>query len=159
MYGWNYGRATRAALSDAVGGMLRDIGIDVPVNHYAYEVWRPGVVTRSAVEPWLDGWSALMPYDWPRAIQCSSLSRGGKSRGVEAPQCSEANLMASAEQDYDKRIEINRQFADFMREQALAPGVVIIRTVWTYNPNKIESWAFPMGFRGAISPWAYIELK
>ena len=67
--------------------------------------------------------------------------------------------MASAEQDYDKRIEINRQFADFMREQALAPGVVIIRTVWTYNPNKIESWAFPMGFRGAISPWAYIELK
>ncbi len=159
MYGWNYGRATRAALSDAVGGMLRDIGIDVPVNHYAYEVWRPGVVTRSAVEPWLDGWSALMPYDWPRAIQCSSLSRGGKSRGVEAPQCSEANLMASAEQDYDKRIEINRKFADFMREQALAPGVVILRSVWTYNPNKIEAWSYPMGFRGAINPWAHIELK
>lgn len=159
MYGWNYGRATRAALSDAVGGMLRDIGIDVPVNHYAYEVWRPGVVTRSAVEPWLDGWSALMPYDWPRAIQCSSLSRGGKSRGVEAPQCSEANLMASAERDYDKRIEINRKFADFMREQALAPGVVIIRSAWTYNPNKIGAWAYPMGFRGAINPWAHIELK
>ena len=159
MYGWNYGRATRAALSDAVGGMLRDIGIDVPVNHYAYEVWRPGVVTRSAVEPWLDGWSALMPYDWPRAIQCSSLSRGGKSRGVEAPQCSEANLMASAERDYDKRIEINRKFADFMREQALAPGVVILRSAWTYNPNKIGAWTYPMGFRGAINPWAHIELK
>ena len=136
---------TRAALSDAVGGMLREIGIDVPVNHYAYEVWRPGVVTRSAVEPWLDGWSAFMPYDWPRAKQCSSLSRGGKSRGVEAPQCSEANLMASAELDYDKRVEINKKFADFMREQALAPGVVILRSVWTYNPNKIESWAYPMG--------------
>ena len=122
MYGWNYGRATRAALSDAVGGMLREIGIDVPVNHYAYEVWRPGVVTRSAVEPWLDGWSAFMPYDWPRAKQCSSLSRGGKSRGVEAPQCSEANLMASAELDYDKRVEINKKFADFMARAGVGAG-------------------------------------
>ena len=159
MYGWNYGRATRAALSDAVGGMLRDIGIEVPVNHYAYEVWRPGVVTRSAVEPWLDGWSAFMPYDWPRATQCSSISRGGKSRGVETPQCSEANLMVSAELDADKRIEINLAFGDFLREQAIVPGVVTIPSAFTYNPKKIASWEFPMGFRGAINMWAHIVLK
>jgi len=159
MYGWNYGRATRAALSDALAGMFRAIGVEAIVGHYAYEVWRPGIVTRSAVEPWIDGFSAFTPYDWPRSVQCSSLTRGGKSQGWENVQCGDAYTKTGTELDYDKRLAYNRELADFIREQSLVAGVLAVPSSFTYNPNKIASWEFPMGWRSAIDVWANIVLK
>mgnify|MGYP002526507995 CR=1 FL=1 len=59
---------------------MADIGIDTAVLKYPYAVYRPGLVNRAATIPRLtsgDDGQTIYPFDWPKGIEESSLSRGG----------------------------------------------------------------------------------
>ena len=157
MYGWSGGAS--AVMTDAVAGMFRDVGVEVTVNHYQYSVWRPTVVTRSATMPWMDGWSANRPYDEPIGAQCSSVTRGGKSRGVETAECTKNYLELGKELDYDKRIELAREFAAWNRQQVIHFGVASSNNALVVNPEHIAAWDMYPGRRYVVNSWENIVLK
>jgi ABC-type transport system substrate-binding protein len=154
MYGWS-----SSVMTDAVAGMFREVGVEAEVLHFQYSVWRPSVVTRSATMPWMDGWSANRPYDEPIAAQCSSVTRGGKSRGAEAAACTKAYLEIGSELDYDKRIALAQEFAEWNRKWVLQFGVASENKSLVVNPEYIASWDMFPGRRYVVNSWEEIVLK
>lgn len=150
LFAWPQGNAF-AGMGDAVAGFWQKIGLDVSVLHYQYPVFRPSLVGRTDTTPWtdvgpLEAYTGT-PWDWPRGIQCSSLTRGGKSEGAEAPQCSQYYKEMSAEPDLQKRIDMSNQFADWMYHWALGISVDAVPGLEVYNPNSIASWKMDRGVR------------
>ena len=128
---------------DAVSGMMSDIGIETAVLKYPYAVYRPGLVNRAATIPRLtagDDGQTIYPFDWPKGIEESSLSRGGYCMCYEATWISETYLAVAEENDPQKRIELNRTYFDNMHFWALKPGVVALPNFTVYNPNSISEW-------------------
>jgi peptide/nickel transport system substrate-binding protein len=163
LYGFEYSRAVPSGIADAAAGMWEDIGVKVEVFHYDYAIFRPSVVGRTAVMPWVefDGSGSLTnhPWDWPRGNQASALSRGGKSHAVELPQATSAYLAAAAEPDHDKRVEINNEFADFLADSQVGVGTIAAGNYLVYNPNKIASWDMEPGIRQQYNSPENIVLK
>jgi len=142
-------------LGDAVGTFWQDIGVKVDVQHYEYSVFRPGIVAREHFEPWtdvgpLDAYSGT-PWDWPRGVQPSTLSRGGKGHGVEAAIFAETYRKMSAETDLQKRIEMSNALADWTRQWVLGIGLVASPSLVVYNPNSIADWDMEPGVRAAFN--------
>ena len=128
---------------DAVSGMMSDIGIETAVLKYPYAVYRPGLVNRAATIPRLtagDDGQTIYPFDWPKGIEESSLSRGGYCMCYEATWISETYLAVAEENDIQKRIDLNRTYFDNMHFWALKPGVVALPNFTVYNPNSISEW-------------------
>jgi len=129
------------------------------VLHYAYAVWRPTVVTRSATAPWTDFWQSRRPYDEPIGVQCSALTRGGKSRGAEAPQCTKNALGIAAERDSNNRLKLAYEYADWNRHWVLHFGTVSTDNSLVINPNYITSWEMFKGLRAVANSFEGIVLK
>ena len=151
LFGWPVG-TTRSNIANTIAAMWEDVGISVEVLHYSYTVYRPTLVSRSTTIPWIDtgpveNRSATTPWDWPRGIQMSALTRGGKSHGMELPQATEAYLAVSGESDPLKRTERNLEFAAFLHEWVPGIGLVVEPAPWVFNPNSIKSWEMEVGVR------------
>jgi ABC-type transport system substrate-binding protein len=143
-------------IMDAVSGMMSDIGLDSPVSKYPYAVYRPGLVERSAIIPRItagDDGQTIFPFDWPKGIEESSLSRGGYCICYEAPEISQIYLDVAAEPLLERRIELNSQYFDFMYHWALKPGVVAIPQYTVYNPNSIQEWVMEPTPFGTSAFW------
>ncbi len=129
---------------DALSGMMAKIGIDSQVQKYPYAIYRPGLVGRTATIPRLtsgDDAQTTYPFDWPKGLEESSLSRGGYCLCYESPEISRIFLAVAAEPDEQKRIELSNQYFDYQAFWSLKVGVVAIPLFTTYNPNSIEEWA------------------
>ena len=130
-------------VADAVAGSLSDIGIWVDVLKYPYSVWRPGIVSRTTNVPWLtecdDGYSSL-PWDLPKGLVASSLTRGGFSCGFEAPAIAQAYLKMSQEPDLQKRIQLSNELLSYIYDNNLITGVIVEPQVLTVNPKAAKSW-------------------
>ena len=163
LYGFEYSRAVPSGIGDAAAGMWAEIGVKVDVLHYDYTIFRPSIVGRTAVIPWVefDGSGSLTnhPWDWPRGNQASALSRGGKSHAVELPQATAAYLDAGKEPDRAKRIEINNKLADFLSDQQVGISTIAAGNFLVFNPNKIASWAMEPGIRQQYNTPENIVLK
>ena len=143
-------------IGDAIGGMMADIGIETPVLKYPYAVYRPGLVNRSATVPRLtagDDGQTIYPFDWPKGIEESSLSRGGYCMCYETEWISEIYLGVAEENDAQERIDLNRQYFDNMHFWALKPGVVAVPNLTIYNPNSIEKWVMEPTPFGTSAFW------
>ena len=143
-------------IGDAIGGMMNDIGIETSVLKYPYAVYRPGLVNRSATIPRLtsgDDGQTIYPFDWPKGIEESSLSRGGYCMCYETEWISEIYLGVAEENDPQKRIDLNRQYFDNMHFWALKPGVVAVPNLTIYNPNSIEGWVMEPTPFGTSAFW------
>lgn len=143
-------------IGDAIGGMMNDIGIETSVLKYPYAVYRPGLVNRSATIPRLtsgDDGQTIYPFDWPKGIEESSLSRGGYCMCYETEWISEIYLGVAEENDPQKRIDLNRQYFDNMHFWALKPGVVAVPNLTIYNPNSIEEWVMEPTPFGTSAFW------
>jgi peptide/nickel transport system substrate-binding protein len=130
-------------ITDAISGMMSDIGIETAVLKYPYAVYRPGLVNRAATIPRLtagDDGQTIYPFDWPKGIEESSLSRGGYCMCYEATWISDTYLAVAEENDPQRRIELNRTYFDNMHFWALKPGVVALPNFTVYNPNSISEW-------------------
>ncbi len=161
MYSWELHRSW-SGIGDAVAAFWEDIGIKVEVLHYAYSVWRPTLVSKSATAPYIDGCAvgcrAASPWDWPRESQASALARGGKSNSIEIPFITETFQKVSAEPDRMKRIELNNGLADYLHEWVTSAGTVAEPLRITLNPNAL-SWPMERGLRIRFNSPENIEIK
>ena len=161
MYSWELHRSW-SGIGDAVAAFWEDIGIKVEVLHYAYAVWRPTLVSKSATAPYIDGCAvgcrAASPWDWPRESQASALARGGKSNSIEIPFITETFQKVSKEPDREKRIELNNALADYLHEWVTSAGTVAQPLRVTLNPNSL-SWPMERGLRLRFNTPENIEPK
>ena len=104
------GEGPASEIADAIAGFWEDVGISVNVLKYAYGVFRPGLVSRSTVVPILtscDDGKESYPFDWPKGLVQTTLTRGGFSCGFESPEILEWYLAAASEPDRAERIRIS----------------------------------------------------
>ncbi len=157
-----YGQPSPSAYSDmalAIGGMWDEIGVLTSVQNYAYNIIRPSLVQRTQVAPFLKTCgesTSSAPWDWPRGIKMSSMSRGGFSCAQESPEIAGWLVEAQNEPDAAKRIEINNKMAQWMYDWAFAPGVVAVPRTVTINPKSITSWDMPTAFQASYRGPEYI---
>ncbi|MQF81741.1 MAG: ABC transporter substrate-binding protein [SAR202 cluster bacterium] len=157
-----YGQPSPSAYADmalAIGGMWDDIGVLTSVQNYAYNIIRPSLVQRTQVAPFLKTCgesTSSAPWDWPRGIKMSSMSRGGFSCAQESPEIAGWLVEAQNEPDAAKRIEINNKMAQWMHDWAFAPGVVAVPRTITVNPKSIQSWDMPTAFQASYRGPEYI---
>jgi ABC-type transport system substrate-binding protein len=143
-------------IGDAIGGMMTDIGIKTEVLKFPYAVYRPGLVNRSATVPRLtsgDDGQTIYPFDWPKGIEESSLSRGGYCMCYETEWISQIYLDVAEENDPQKRIGLNSEYFDLMHFWALKPGVVAVPNLTIYNPKSIDEWVMEPSPFGTTAFW------
>jgi ABC-type transport system substrate-binding protein len=149
-------------IGDAVSGMMSEVGIQTEVLKFPYAVYRPGLVNRSATIPRLtsgDDGQAIYPFDWPKGIEESSLSRGGYCMCYETPWISEIYLAVAEENDLQKRIELNTSYFENMHFWALKPGVVAVPNLTIYNPNSIQEWVMEPTPFGTSAFWNVVPAR
>ncbi|MDP3063694.1 MAG: ABC transporter substrate-binding protein [Chloroflexota bacterium] len=148
---------TRMAVGDAVGVMLRKLGPDmnVTVPKMNYTIFRPGLVTRTTVMPWIseaDEGQIGFPQDWPKAASMTSATRGGYGSAIEIPFIAERLVKTRSEPDPAKRIAINMEVEDYLDQTMLSTGIYALPNVMVYNPKSISAWPHPpkliIGFWG-----------
>ena len=143
-------------IGDAIGGMMTDIGIKTEVLKFPYAVYRPGLVNRSATVPRLtsgDDGQTIYPFDWPKGIEESSLSRGGYCMCYETDWISQIYLDVAEENDLQTRIDLNSTYFDLMHFWALKPGVVAVPNLTIYNPKSIGDWVMEPSPFGTTAFW------
>ena len=148
------GAGTAGELGDAVAGHWQqlDTGMSPVVLKFAYPIFRPGLVERSTTIPWL--FSSLdegtqWPFDWPKGMVMTSLTRGGFGCGVESPEIAQWYLQATWESDPEARIAINTDLCDYLHYWQLGTGVIGHPVLYTYNPNSIGAWPTDVEYWGA----------
>ncbi len=142
------GSGPAGEIGDAIAGFWQELGLDVKVLKYAYAVFRPGLVSRTTVVPMLtscDDGSESYPFDWPKGLVQTTLTRGGFSCGFEAPEILDWYKLASTEPDRAERIRINKEYLAFMHEWALFPGFVTVPNTNFANPKHIKEWPMHLG--------------
>ena len=136
---------TAGEIQSAIGAMWGEIGITTSLDRRDYGTWRPTVVDRSQNQPFLSACGGTdardsVPWDFPKGVTYSSLSRGGFSCAVEIPFVLEKSLEAAIEPDRSRRVAINTELANYYSEQWLVPGIVVVPEPLVWNPKKIASW-------------------
>jgi ABC-type transport system substrate-binding protein len=142
------GEGPAGEIGDAVAGYWEKIGVKTPVLKYAYAVFRPGLVGRTTVTPMLtscDDGQEQYPWDWPKGLVQTTLTRGGFSCGFETPEIRDFYLRGAAEPDIAKRIAIANEYTDYMYHWALFPGYVSVPSLRFANPKSIASWDMEWG--------------
>ena len=137
----------------AVVGMWREIGIDMQDWKAQYQTYRPGLISRSNVAPWVHSAGAespQAPWHWPVMgnTECSR-GRGAFNVGVEmAEMCAFFDSM-SAEPDPQVRLGIRDAHTDWLFEWNPIIGTIAVPQVALANPNKVASWDMPISAREA----------
>ncbi len=142
------GEGPAGEIGDAIAGFWEDVGINVKVLKYAYGVFRPGLVSRSTVVPMLtscDDGKESYPFDWPKGLVQTTLTRGGFSCGFESPEILAWYEAAASEPDREERIRINKEYLAYMHNWALFPGYVTVPQAYYANPNYIAEWPMHVG--------------
>ena len=142
------GAGPAGEIGDAIAGYWQELGLDVQVLKYAYGVFRPGLVSRTTVVPMLTGCDdgqETYPFDWPKGLVQTTLTRGGFSCGFESPEILGWYQAAAKEADMDKRVAINKEYAEYMHNWALFPGYITVPKAYFANPNHIKEWPMNLG--------------
>ena len=142
------GSGPAGEIGDAIAGFWQELGIDVQVLKYAYAVYRPGLVSRTTVVPMLtscDDGAESRPFDWPKGLVQTTLTRGGFSCGFESPEILDWYQLAAAEPDTAERIRINKEYLEYMHNWALFPGYVTVPSTNFANPKHIKEWPMHLG--------------
>jgi peptide/nickel transport system substrate-binding protein len=142
------GAGPAGEIGDAIAGYWQELGLDVQVLKYAYGVFRPGLVSRTTVVPMLTGCDdgqETYPFDWPKGLVQTTLTRGGFSCGFESPDILGWYQSAAKEADMDKRVAINKEYLEYMHHWALFPGYITVPNAFYANPNHIKEWPMNLG--------------
>ena len=154
------GAGPAGEIGDAIAGYWQELGLDIQVLKYAYGVFRPGLVSRTTVVPMLTGCddgNPIYPFDWPKGLVQTTLTRGGFSCGFESPEILAWYQASAKEPDQDKRVAINKEYLDYMHHWALFPGYIMVPNIHFANPNYIKEW--PMNLGGSFNSPENIVLK
>lgn len=133
----------RGEIADAVAGFWSDLGLEVFSLKFSYRTFRPGVVARTNVHPWLtqcDKGVESTPWSFPKGLVQSSLSRGGFSCGFETPEITEFYQRMATAPDRATAVVAANEYLDYVYHWNLQPGVVTLPADVYYNTNKVASW-------------------
>ena len=148
----------------AVSGMWGEIGIDVQYWKAQYQTYRPNLIGRTAIAPWIHSAGAEAPHNpWDWAVmgnsECSR-GRGGFNIGIEIYELCKFMDDMNAESDKAARIELRNANVEFLAENMPVIGTVARPNVALSNPNKIASWDMPLAVReAALHHPEFIKLK
>ena len=151
-------------IGTAVVGMWRELGIDVQDWKAQYQTYRPNLIGRTAIAPWIHSAGAespQAPWDWPVMgnSECSR-GRGGFNIAVEIRELCVFFDAMSTEGDLAKRIELRNANVEFLAHWMPVIGTVARPNVALINPNKIASWDMPLSVReAALHHPEFIKLK
>jgi len=151
-------------IGTAVVGMWRELGIDVQDWKAQYQTYRPNLIGRTAIAPWIHSAGAespQAPWDWPVMgnSECSR-GRGGFNIAVEIRELCVFFDAMSNEGDLAKRIELRNANVEFLAFWMPVIGTVARPNVALINPNKIASWDMPLSVReAALHHPEFIKLK
>jgi len=140
-------------IGTAVVGMWRELGIDMAEWKAEYQTYRPNLVGRTAVAPWIHSAGAespQAPWDWPVMgnSECSR-GRGGFNIGIEIRELCEFFVAMSAEGDIAERNALRDANVEFLAHWMPVIGTVARPAVALANPNKLLSWDMPLNIREA----------
>lgn len=156
------GTAVTGEVADAVAGYWAQIGLQTFTLKFSYQTFRPTVVGRSNVHPWItscDKGRESNPWHFPKGLVQTSLTRGGFSCGFESPEILDFyNRMATAP-DQAAATQAANEYLDFVYFQNLQPGVVAVPNDVFFNPDKIASWPMGKSATSAIGDVWNLELK
>jgi ABC-type transport system substrate-binding protein len=151
-------------IGTAVVGMWRELGIDVQDWKAQYQTYRPNLIGRTAIAPWIHSAGAespQAPWDWPVMgnSECSR-GRGGFNIAIEIRELCVFFDAMSNEGDLAKRIELRNANVEFLAFWMPVIGTVARPNVALINPNKIASWDMPLSVReAALHHPEFIKLK
>jgi len=136
---------TAGEIQAAIGAMWDKLGIRTSLNRAGYTVWRPTVVDRSEDNPFLSACGGTdardsVPFDFPKGVVFTTLSRGGFSCAMEVPFVLENYLKTSVESDRAVRVQNNIELLEYYRHWRLNSGVVAAPEPLVWNPKVIKSW-------------------
>ena len=137
---------TRAEIQDAVAGYWTDLGLLVYTLKFNYVTFRPTVVGRTAVQPWVtecDKGNEGNPWHFPKGLVQTSLTRGGFGCGFEIPFVLDNYRKVSVAPDVPTAQKLIDDYVQYMWEQALQPGVVSAPNLVLFNTKKVKSWPMP----------------
>ena len=136
---------TAGEIQAAIGAMWDSLGIRTSLVRHGYPVWRPTVVDRSQNQPFLSACGGTdardsVPWDFPKGVVFTTLSRGGFSCAMEIPFVLENYLKTAGELDKAQRIANNTELLEYYRHWRLNSGIAAIPEPLVWNPNSISSW-------------------
>ena len=117
-------------IGTAVVGMWRELGIDVQDWKAQYQTYRPNLIGRTAIAPWIHSAGAespQAPWDWPVMgnSECSR-GRGGFNIAVEIRELCVFFDAMSTEGDLAKRIELRNANVEFLAHWMPVIGLSLI---------------------------------
>jgi len=151
-------------IGTAVVGMWREIGIDVQDWKAQYQTYRPNLIGRTAVAPWIHSAGAegpQQPWDWPvmGSTECSR-GRGGFNIGVEIVELCKFFDDMSVQGDVAERNKLRDANVEFLAHWMPVIGTIAEPQVALINPNKIATWDMPLSVReAAVHHPEFIKLK
>jgi ABC-type transport system substrate-binding protein len=138
-------------IGTAVVGMWRELGIDVQDWKAQYQTYRPNLIGRTAIAPWIHSAGAegpQQPWDWPVMgnSECSR-GRGGFNIGVEIRELCQFFDDMSVQGDVAARNELRNANVEYLAHWMPVIGTIAEPQVALVNPNKIASWDMPLSVR------------
>ena len=130
-------------ITDAAAGYWADLGLQVFTLKFSYVTFRPTTVGRTNTHPWVtacDKGNEAWPWHFPKGLVQTSLTRGGFGCGFEIPFVLDNYQKVAVEADEGVRNQLIDDYADYMYDEALQPGIVATPNLWVMNPNKVVSW-------------------
>jgi ABC-type transport system substrate-binding protein len=152
----------RGEIADAIAGFWSAIGLETYSLKFSYRTFRPGVVARTNVFPWVtqcDKGVESTPWHFPKGLVESSLTRGGFSCGLESPEITEFYQGMATASDQSEAVRIANEYLDYVYFWNLQPGVVTLPADVYYNPNKIASWDMGKSSTSATGNYWNLTLK
>ena len=148
-------------VADAIAGYWADIGLSTFSLKFTYVTFRPTVVGRSNVHPFVtscDKGRESNPWHFPKGLVQTSLSRGGFSCAFESPKILELYQGMAQAKDTAEATDFANRYLQYMYYWNLQPGVVAVPQDWFWNRNKIAAWPQDRAAASAINNLWDIEL-
>ena len=155
------GASVTGEVADAVAGYWSDIGLSTFSLKFTYVTFRPTVVGRSNVHPWItscDKGRESNPWHFPKGLVQTTLTRGGFACGFESPKILELYEGMAAASDTAEATDFANRYLQYVYYQNLQPGVVAVPQDWFWNRKKIASWPQDRAAASGINNLWDIEL-
>lgn len=131
-------------LMEVIAGTWQaELGVKTNLIKTVYEVFRPGLVSRTTDIPFMgcgDGNSLNNPVDAARGFTMSSWSDGGYGVGMELPFAADNYKTTAQDPDAQKRIQANIAFIQKSIDWGQCVGVVGAPGYSLYNTKVIAEW-------------------
>lgn len=155
------GASVTGEVADAVAGYWSDIGLSTFSLKFTYVTFRPTVVNRANVHPWItscDKGRESNPWHFPKGLVQTSLTRGGFGCGFESPKILELYEGMAAATDTAEATDFANRYLQYVYYWNLQPGVVAVPNDWFWNRNKFAAWPQDRAAASGINNLWDIEL-